>query len=176
MVRCLIAACAVVFVFTTTAQGETYEWLDDKGVVHFTDTPDNIPSKYRKRIKVRESVKGEEIRTTTPTPETQPSEPRASAKEEQLYGGHDMKWWQTTYESLYGEINKIQDNLPAKRERLAILRHKRIVYQKGSDRVSYNELSAEIERDEARIKELQQKIVELDAEASRAGVPSGWRQ
>ncbi|KAF0220080.1 MAG: hypothetical protein FD174_1525 [Geobacteraceae bacterium] len=176
MVRHLIAVFMVVFVFAATARGETYEWLDDQGVVHFTDAPAKIPDKYRKRVKVRESVKGEEIRVP-PAQEKQPSEPAGSAPmEQQLYGGHDMSWWRMSYESLRDEIKSIQDGLLEKRDRLAALRHRRIVYQKGSDRAPYNELKAEIERDEARMTELQEKIATLDAEASRAGVPSGWRQ
>lgn len=41
------------------AQASTYQWQDDKGVLHFTDNPDRIPEKYLNRAREIESVKPE---------------------------------------------------------------------------------------------------------------------
>jgi hypothetical protein len=35
-----------VFLFSGNAYSEIYKWVDDKGEVHFTDNPSNIPEQY----------------------------------------------------------------------------------------------------------------------------------
>ena len=172
-------SAALVFallLFKTVAQGATYEWLDDKGVVHFTDDPDRIPSKYLKRVKERDSVKGEPAKPAPP-PAAESAAPVVPAdKGERLYGGYGEDWWRASFAGLRAEIKSIEDGLPAKKDRLNVLRRKRVLYQRGSDRVSFNEMDDDIGRDEARIKELREKLSALDAQASRDGVPSEWRQ
>lgn len=178
MVKRFVAGIAVMCACAGVAQGETYEWLDDQGVVHFTDNPDKIPGKYRKRVKERASVTGEAQRTP-PTQEKPPVEAGGGTPltpKEELYGGHNKAWWRSSFTSLRNELKGIEERLPAKKEQLVELRHRRTVYQKGRDRVAYNELSTDIARDEARIKELQDKIAVLDADAAKAGVPVEWRQ
>lgn len=47
----------------TAFPADIFRWVDDKGVVHFTDNPHNIPGKYRSdaaRIKARETPPGQE--------------------------------------------------------------------------------------------------------------------
>ena len=35
---------------STTGFAQTYKWVDDKGVVHFTDDITKIPGKYRPQV------------------------------------------------------------------------------------------------------------------------------
>lgn len=46
----------------------------------------------------------------------------------------------------------------------------------GALRAEYYKLKDEIEKDEARIKEIEQELVSVDAEATKAGVPFEWRK
>ncbi len=73
-------------------------------------------------------------------------------------------------------MKSIQDNLPAKKEKLAALGRKRTLYHKASDRTAFNALNDEIAKDEARLTELQNNLSDLDSEAAKAGVPLEWRQ
>jgi len=73
-------------------------------------------------------------------------------------------------------MKNIQDNLPKKRDELAELRRKKIIFSKPSGRIAYYDMLKGIERDEARVTELQNQLAELDAKAAKAGVPLGWRQ
>lgn len=178
MKKLLPALILTVLLFDVAAQAATYEWLDEKGVVHFTDDPDRIPAKYLKRVKERDSVKG--VATKPPLqPATESTAPAVSddkGSDGRIYGGHGKDWWRSGFTSLRADIKSLEDGLAVKRENLNVARRKRVIYQRGSDRVAFNEQNKEIKQDEATIKELQEKLNALDAEAARAGVPLEWRQ
>lgn len=171
----------VVFLLTvamvSSIQAATYEWVDGAGVTHFTDDPDRVPTKYRSRVRERESIKSEETYTPAQQPASpvaeKPENPAASA---QVYGGHDEAWWRSAFSGLRKEQKTLQDGLPKKREQLAAIRRHRVIYQKASDREAYNKLDQQIKNDEARIKELQDKLDALDDDAAKSGVPKEWRQ
>ncbi len=150
-----------------------YEWMDDKGGSNFTDDLDKVPPKYRQKVKKQEVETRGEVRAPSPQqPAEQPSPPAVSTD---LPGGHDQLWWSSQFSAIRKEMKALADNLPSKRDNLAILRHKRVVYQRGSDRKAYFDLKSEIERDEARLKELQDSLAGLEAEADRLAVPKEWR-
>lgn len=158
-----------------TAGAAVYEWVDESGVVHFTDNADKIPRKYEKKVRVKASDDG----SVNVTPSTVPSAhtPAGQAADVDTNPARlDEGLWRSRFATLREEKSRIEKELPAKREKLVTLRRKRAIYQRGSDRTAYNEQNGEIERDEARIKELDQKLQELDAAASRVGVPMEWRQ
>jgi Domain of unknown function (DUF4124) len=165
-----------IMVMAAGAHGATYEWSDSQGVVHFTDDPDRIPDKYR--LKARElnvqPVTGEK-ESTSPPPPAAATIP-APAKAVPSYGGHDEEWWRSSFQALRDEIKTIQDNLPGKRDKLAVLGRKRTLYHKATDRTAFNELNAGIEKDEARITDLQKRLAELETAAATAAVPLEWRQ
>ena len=39
----------LILSFSLPASAEIYKWVDDKGVINFTDNRDAIPAKYRKK-------------------------------------------------------------------------------------------------------------------------------
>lgn len=38
------------------ARAETFNWTDEHGVIHFTDSPESIPAKFRNKVKTREDI------------------------------------------------------------------------------------------------------------------------
>ena len=167
----IIFLLAGVMAIATVAVAGVYEWTDSQGGVHFTDDADKIPAKYRSKAREKElqpvtEIKDEPAAAITPTVQNSPSS----------YGGNDEMWWRASYSALRDEMKNIQDNLPDKRAKLTELRRKREIYQKTSGRIAYYGMLKEIERDEARVKELQQELADLDIKAAKAGVPLGWRQ
>ena len=48
---CVIVIIAISLIIPGTVSADIYQWEDDNGTVHFTDTPLNIPKKYRSRQK-----------------------------------------------------------------------------------------------------------------------------
>jgi hypothetical protein len=167
----IIFLLASFLAMATFALAEVYEWTDSQGGVHFTDNADKIPAKYRNKAREKEvqpviEVKDEPAQAVTPTAQSTPSS----------YGDHNETWWRTSYSGLREEMKNIQENLPDKRAKLTQLRRQREIYQKPSGRIAYYDMLREIERDEARVKELQKEIADLDDKAAKAGVPLGWRQ
>jgi hypothetical protein len=177
--RQLIAAMVITAGFSAVACADVYRWVDDKGVVHFTDDPDRIPGKYLKSVTKRPAP-------SSPPSSSGSSQPVSSSPQQvrqppgipgtALSGGMNEQTWRSRFSALRTEIKTLQNGLPAKREALDQLRRKRIIYQRTQDRMAYNDLNANIERDEARIAELQAQLSALEVEASKAGVPLDWRQ
>ena len=171
-----LAVILLTIVAVSAVNAATYEWVDSAGVTHFTDDLDRVPAKYRSRVKERESVKSEE---PTGTIQRQPApaaeKPAVPAKRE-IYGGHDEAWWRSAFGDLRKEQKTLQDRISGKREQLAAIHRRRVIYQKPSDREAYNKLNQEILDDEAHSKELQGRLDALNQDAIRAGVPDEWRQ
>jgi len=171
----LIVAMVIAVGFSAAAWADTYRWVDDKGVIHFTDNPDRIPVKYLKRVREIPSAEPPPSTTQGSPPQQQVQQPQKSAGPT-LPGGLSEETWRSRFVTLRAELKALQDGLLEKREALNQFRRKRIIYQRSQDRLAYNEQMDKIERDEARIKELERQLSALDIEASRAGVPIEWRQ
>lgn len=162
----------------------TYEWTDDKGTVTFSDNPITIPGKYSKRIKKRESVKGE-------PPQVQfdeDSSPNIEKSKQvgEIYGGHDEEWWRGQFSGTRAEIKKINAGLEIKRQDLKVLHYRKVISNSSQteglfgnprkNRLKYLDAYEEIREDEKRAKVLEQKLVELENDAARQGVPLEWRK
>ena len=167
----LLMVCVMVMA-AASANGEIYKWTDSQGGEHFTDNSDKIPAKYRH--KAREMDVSPVIQKTEQA--TSAEQKTATPAEEKLFGGHNEKWWRSRYKALRGEMKGIQDNLPEKRDRLNELRRQLYTFSKPSGRIAYNDMYAEIGKDEARITDLQKQLQDLDTSAAKSGVPLDWRQ
>jgi hypothetical protein len=169
-----------LFLFSVNVQAALYEWKDDRGVVNFTDNPANIPTKYRNRVKKRPSINVENVETSSDQgagESSQAVEPTPSTSESQAsFGGHNEDWWRSRFSSIRDELKATQDGLPAKQEQLEAARRKMTIYSFPRYRKAYYDLLADIEKDNAKIKDLNSQLETLDNEASKAGVPFNWRQ
>lgn len=153
-----------------------YQWTDDDGVIHLTDSRKKIPKKYQKKAK-----------ELNPPGNSAPAAPAASAPKgpEELPpaaaapptpGGHPESWWRERFASLRSELKTLQEGLPLKEVRLAELRRERRIYFRARDREAVNEMEAAISADEVRIAEVTRELETLEAEAARSGVPAEWRR
>jgi hypothetical protein len=172
---------ALVAGAVSTAHGEIFEWVDSSGAPHFTDNLDNVPAKYRSKVKALESVKEQaparDEKAVAPPPGPSPVYVKPVVKSpDELRGGRSEDSWRTAFTDLLQQIKKLEDDLPGKKKSLADLHRKRILYSKTSDRIAYYALEDEIKKDETRLQELQQQLQELNVSADRDDVPPGWRQ
>lgn len=177
--KLLLVLVAAAFGVSATAYAATYKWVDDKGVVNFTDNPANVPKKYLNKVKVTNPGEGQpepEAAAPVAVPSPAPKVEAESSSRTGPFGGHDERWWRSRYAGLRGEIRALQDNLPSKREELEGLRRELAVHTYARNREAYQAKLAEIRLDETRIKDLAAELAELDIEAARAGVPFDWRQ
>ena len=156
------------------ALAELYEWKDDSGVINFTDNPANIPAKFLKRVRKRPSINVETVETGTAPARTPAGAGPGGAGI--LYGGHNEDWWRSAFGALRDERKNIEDALPAKRDALEQARRTLTIYTFPRNRQTYYDQLAEVEKDEARIRELNDQLEKLDIEASKAGVPFDWRK
>ncbi len=46
----ILLCFVVLFLATLSYSQQTYRWTDDKGTVHFTDDPSNVPERYREQF------------------------------------------------------------------------------------------------------------------------------
>jgi hypothetical protein len=173
MMRNFFLVIGIMFI-VASAHAATYEWTDSQGGKHFTDDPDKIPAKYRQKSRKIDVEPPVEWKQPVPPPERQPA--ASEPMRESLPGGHNETWWRSSFKMLRNDLKKIQDKLPEKRDALSALGRKRTLYHKASDRTAYNGLKDDIDKDEARVTELQKQLADLDADATRAGVPMEWRQ
>ncbi|MGA7827274.1 MAG: DUF4124 domain-containing protein [Geobacteraceae bacterium] len=164
--------------FSVIAHAEIYQWVDNHGVVNFTDNFDSVPKKYQNKVKiVTPDENSQTAESSQPSvqviPMVQPAEP---PQEQNVFGGHNESWWRSQFSTLREEIAKLQANLPAKRAEAEQLRRKLVIYTYARNRVAYQDKLAEIQRDEGRITDLTKQLSDLDTQASQAGVPFQWRK
>lgn len=167
--------------FSLPVYADIYQWVDDSGVVNFTDKPETIPKKYRDQVKILSTDDSGQtgVPSQRATPAVQPAPSSDSAvqpPQQNLFGGHDERWWRTQYGGLRGELTRLQGGLPAKRAELEQLRRKLVIYTFSRNRVAYQEKLEEIQRDEEKIQSLTEQLQSLDQQAAAAGVPFDWRQ
>ncbi len=172
--RMLAAGCIVTAGILLGSYGVSiagvYRWEDSDGVVHFTDNTEKIPSKYRNKI--REVDLKSDVPPAPSVNDLAPAVQRSASGDSK----RDEQLWRKRYAALHTEIQLLKDRLPAKREELAGINRRKTKFQKRSDRMAFNELSAEITRDEERIKELETRLNELDMEAAQSAIPLEWRK
>ncbi|HEY6873185.1 MAG TPA: DUF4124 domain-containing protein [Geobacteraceae bacterium] len=172
----LLIALFVTTLACTAARADVYEWVDGQGVVHFTDNPDKVPAGSRTKVKMKGPAAARE-EAMPPAQEKPPvATPPPPEKKAELYGGHDGNWWRASFRQVRDDLKSLQDQLPAKKEALAALHRKRVIYQRARDRVASNDLAAGIAGDEEKIKTLQEQLATLEADADKAGVPPEWRK
>ncbi len=63
----VISTLLLAFFAPGIAPAASYQWRDDQGVTHFTDDADRVPEKYLNRAREIQSVAGEK-KTASPTP------------------------------------------------------------------------------------------------------------
>jgi hypothetical protein len=92
MKRLILLILAPLIVSSPLVFGqETYQWVDEKGTVHFTDDPGQIPEKYQDQVKKKETPP-----EPAPSPATSPPQgkapPEPSVEKKDILGrGED--WW-----------------------------------------------------------------------------------
>jgi hypothetical protein len=78
----------ILLIFVSPASAHTfYKWVDEKGVVNFTDDYDNVPRAYRDRVEI------EYVHEEGPTPPIQKMTPQKREETKtDIYGQQEAYW------------------------------------------------------------------------------------
>ena len=155
------------------SRGEFYEWKDADGGVHFSDSLESVPAKYRSQLIRRDMP--EDTETIQPAVKSE----KVTDKPQEKSAGTDAKqriYWQGRFQKLRSEIDRLKKGIPGKQEEINQLRHKWVTSLKRTDRSALNQKEDELAADGNRIKELEKQLEELDIEAAQNAVPLEWRK
>lgn len=173
-----ISAVVAVALLVGTAGalfGQTYEWTDAAGVVHFTDNEEMVPRKYKGTVRVRESVRST-VEDQAPLQKAAPPPIPEPPKGEELYGGKPLSWWQARFLSLANERQQVVAQLDELKVKETAKKRKKLILQRASDRAAVKEVDEQIARQEERLTSIDANIAELEGNARRAGVPERWKE
>jgi hypothetical protein len=164
---------AILLVASTGRPGEVWKWVDETGAVHFTDSPESVPKKYREHMDHRElSGESEESPGTAGEAKQVTEEPRDRYNRGEDYWvkrANEVKKQlnraQREYEQVRLEYNDLIAQYNSTRSRT-----KRRQYQKKLESLQgqFKRRGEDIER----TKEILEKT--LPEEAESAGVPTEW--
>lgn len=103
----------VLLCITELAFGEVYKWVDEKGVVHFTDDISQIPEKYRPQIKTLEypeETVGTKIENESPDKKTT-EENQPKREDYRDSAGRGEEYWKSRVKEWSEKLGKAQEKL-----------------------------------------------------------------
>lgn len=168
---------AAIFLFASCAWAELYQWKDEKGVVHLTDSLESVPQRYRENVRVFESSSPErrdEVpdSTVTEQPEEQP-QPVPPIPEDGLYGERPEEWWRDAFKTKKEEIDRLSSSIATKENFVDLFeggrRFGRMFDQEKVD--TYHTYKKELPKDRERLDALKAELAKLRKEAAIEDVP-----
>ena len=177
----IVVVAAVALMMSVPAFAETYKWMDEKGVLNFTDDYAKVPEKYLQRVQIignggvpaAEVTSVEEVETKhTDNPSGTEQAPRKESPSNQqekkkLYGGKDEDAWKSEFSAANKEIKAVEDQILEQKARLADSSKMR--------RPEYLGIESNIKTLESRLAERRQKLETLREVAVKADVPQEIR-
>jgi len=169
----LLGMCCLLAMSLSHAQ--VYKWVDDSGVVHFTDDPANVPESYWDRVEEEKTLKEE-----VPKPSGKGSGPKRRVQREPTDRfGRRESWWRDRASKWWAQMRhassqhqRISKEIEEARKVLDEARNdgKRRRYRRNIQR-----LQKEGEKYRAQIEEARRMLhgVLLD-EARTAGADPSW--
>jgi hypothetical protein len=164
----------LLFLFTGPAFADLYQWKDEQGVIHITDSMEKVPSKYRAEVRIfKEGAKeapGPGVDVETP--------PNLEQEAEDLYGDQTLEWWRQSFQKKRSELSDLQASITAKTQFMEVYESGRRFGQVfDTENVArYNILKEELPADLKRLTLLREEYSEFQDKAVRAGVPREIRE
>ncbi len=114
------------------ASADIFRWVDDRGVVSFTDNMGNVPARFRaKAVQVDAPVESvqevvidqgaakEKPTATAAKDKTEKNEPADDPKKKKLFGGKDEATWKKEAERMNFQVADTEKQMTEMRDRLA---------------------------------------------------------
>ena len=133
----------ILLVFAVPAYGATvYKWVDEKGVVNFTDEYKEISPAFRNRVETEEYLE-EEARSTT------------EIKEEVKTDIHGRDYWKKQLDEATSNYEKVREELLKEGERL--------VWQRYGGKTQYQMSTAQLPGISERLEAYREQMIEAKA-------------
>lgn len=164
----------LILLFAGSAYADLYQWKDESGVIHITDSMEKVPSKYRAEVRVFKEGPKEtsfpELDVTTP--------PSLEQEAEELYGDQTLEWWRQNFQKKRSEVSDLQSSINAKTQFLKVFESGRRFGQifDTESVAKYKILKEELPEDLKRLALLREEYSEFQDKATRAGVPRAIRE
>lgn len=104
---------AMIFWMTLTLTAisqEIYQWVDDKGTVHFVDDPTLVPEKYRDQVQ-KKKVPKESPPAPAPVPQAEKMKPESQSSSIQRDRfGRGEEWWRQEMKQWEDKLKTAQTN------------------------------------------------------------------
>jgi hypothetical protein len=160
------------------AYADMYQWIDEEGVLHIADDMHKVPEEYRSKVKKIETKRAEEEPVLEPSPAAPSQMPEQPGEEEELFGGHPLKWWKEQFDKMKDRIAKVEGSYNKKKLYVDVFeRGRRFGQVFETDQIeTYERYKKEIPRDEEKLEELNEELEGLRKKATGAGVPKEIRE
>lgn len=165
----------LLLLYPLSALAETYEWTDERGTVNFAEDLGKVPKKYRKKAKRLGSEEPPPAESSAPAAAPETAKPKGgeekgaiSNEKNKTYGGKDEVAWRREFQQANSRLQSAQTELDTYKSRLA-----------DTSRMSRSEyliIQNSVKHSEARVRELQKKLDQLNANADRNDVPADFRK
>lgn len=156
------------------AFADLYQWKDERGIIHITDSMEKVPSEYRGEVRVFKEGPKEDSAPDLDV-ETPPS---LEQEAEELYGDQTLEWWRQNFQRKRSEINDLQASINAKTQFMEVFESGRRFGQvfDSESIAKYNILKEELPEDLKRLASLREEYSNFQSKATRAGVPRDIRE
>lgn len=174
MRKTICAAVLLVF-FAAPAFADLYQWKDERGVIHITDSMEKVPQKYRDQVRVFKERPQED---RSPELETETPPVLEEKGQEDLYGDQTLEWWRQSFQKKREEISNLQTSINTKTQFLEVFEAGRRFGQifDSESSAKYRIIKEELPEDLRRLAELREEYEDFQREATRAGVPKSIRE
>lgn len=156
---------ALMLICSLVEAAEIYKYIDDKGVMHFTDRFESVPLKYRQQIEIIKPPSSSPISTPAAEPAKEKSEDlgksipakiEVPAQRGEIIPGDKEEERLKAREEKEKQIAELNQQIEEKRKQQRSLRTNWMVY----DRYAIVKLNQEIEALEKQIRVLQRELEE----------------
>lgn len=156
---------------------DIYKWVDEEGVIHFTDDISKIPLEYRKKAERKIIPEGKREAGAHYQPsEIEPLEKKIEINQKSRAMSEED--WKSAFERLSQQIRAGREEIERKkafmreverRRNMAFYIPNRIVSDEDAE--LYEKYKKEVPEQEKRIEDLERQLTELREKAKKAGIP-----
>ncbi len=157
------------------ASAQVYKWVDENGILHFTDDINQIPEKYKATLQGQEQ--SQPPLETAGEPEKTPPVKKVQTYTDTAGRGED--YWRAKVQEWNGKLETAQDKLEGLRSKYNELTEKYNASRHAGDRATIqnqrNKIQAEMDQCKAQIDESKEMLdKKIPEEASLFKAKSDW--